>query len=945
MWSSRLNIFLVVTVALLPGRLDQPAALAQSHRLPVRPTKVPVLWDQMQGPRPALAVTPRANQRVAEHAVVTLQATLADSQPAAATAQTISAERLVIRLPSGESAQAIYRVPPSPVISELEFRCRVWCNHPGMRLAAAVELPRSIDVETGKPRRLIVRGEQRGGAGRWQTLSLAGLPVTLQRHVRTARVKYDRGIDARGAVVVGLVLLLPGGTQATELLLDDVAMYGVFAAPETRPTGETNPISLAAAEAPITAARAAHPSNRVEPPKMPRIIQWQGEDFEWLRDLGFQAILMAEFPTNEQLQSASRVGLSVVCPPPPPGTPAEDFTTRFDAVLAWDLGVIEVPDDVATIDRLRRQLRQVDPSGVRPVVLRPGPLPREASCVSDVLLVERLSSAGGSTASSLARGIHDQLRLARPGTSRWMGVGTHITLRQQSQLAALRGGGTVPEAHSYETLTSSLSAAIAGRPSGILFHSDARLDGRDTATQQRRIALQLANFRLGLLEPWLTAAKPTTTARCSHPDLTSLVLQAERSQLVVPVRWQGSAVGSEMVPPGPVSFVLPGTAESAEAYLLTATTAQPLSTRRVAGGLRVSVAQLPHEAVLLVTEDGVAYAHVDRYLRRHAQQAAQLRIDLAALNLRNANTSWHLLPAEAVQDLQAMPRVAHDQMLKEAQEAWRVGRFADAYRWAADLDLRLAYLLQQVAAQLGVSDLPIDLPRHRPPESDRDAGPFAVPTTWSTISDVALATIALRHRETPWQPVAGGGFEDLSQLLAAGWQRAEFPYPQLNSAVRLSPVTPFAGTYALELESRPRERDVVPGLLAPPVWIASPEIRVEAGQLLEIRGRSRNGSPELGPVSTLAVFETLGGEESAVCAGNTPTWRPFRLVRAVRETTTTRITLALRHLGRAQVDQLEYRLLPLAPLPHGVRPEQLPTTGTPAELTAQGRSPLGAAAR
>ena len=115
------------------------------------------------------------------------------------------------------------------------------------------------------------------------------------------------------------------------------------------------------------------------------------------------------------------------------------------------------------------------------------------------------------------------------------------------------------------------------------------------------------------------------------------MVKVERSHLIVPMRWSDQALApGGKTNPQPISFKLPGVPESSDAYLLSIAGSQRLPAKRVTGGLRITVDHLPDDAFLLVTEDGYAYSHIERYLRQHAPRAAQARVELAALRRQQA---------------------------------------------------------------------------------------------------------------------------------------------------------------------------------------------------------------------------------------------------------------------------------------------------------------------
>jgi hypothetical protein len=130
--------------------------------------------------------------------------------------------------------------------------------------------------------------------------------------------------------------------------------------------------------------------------------------------------------------------------------------------------------------------------------------------------------------------------------------------------------------------------------------------------------------------------------------------------------------------------------------------------------------------------------------------------------------------------------------------------------------------------------------------------------------------------------------------------------------VRLSSEAPAQGAYCLELDVRPADQaEAIPLLPAPPVWITSPPIQAAPGHLVEISGQVRVTETPAGSPDPLLIFDSVGGEESALRISSAPSWTAFRLIRALPPGGEMRVTIALGGLGRAQVDSLAYRYLPL----------------------------------
>ena len=348
-----------------------------------------------------------------------------------------------------------------------------------------------------------------------------------------------------------------------------------------------------------------------------------------------------------------------------------------------------------------------------------------------------------------------------------------------------------------------------------------------------------------------------------------MVLKAERSHLIIPLHWNDAHAAAPAVDSSQqaLSFDLPGVPESCDSYLVSISGSQRLPGRRVTGGLRISIDHLPDDAFILVTEDGYAFSHVERYLRQHAPRAAMVRVELAAIRRQQAARAISQLPPDAVKASGAREDLAVvDKQLTAVTETIRRRDYAAAFACAAEAE-RLLDQSQHRLAEAVAPGLP--------------AGTSPVPAAWSTISEIAQVEQAVRQSQAAPQLIPGGEFENLDELLEVGWQRVQTSPAGVQTAVRLSPQAPARGNYCLELDARTASPNSGPPMLpTPPVWVTSPPIRVPAGHVVEITGMARVGEVPIGSPDPLLIFDSIGGEESAIRVSSAPSWAPFRMVRA-----------------------------------------------------------------
>ena len=194
---------------------------------------------------------------------------------------------------------------------------------------------------------------------------------------------------------------------------------------------------------------------------------------------------------------------------------------------------------------------------------------------------------------------------------------------------------------------------------------------------------------------------------------------------------------------------------------------------------------------------------------------------------------------------------------------------------------------------------------------------------WQDLDDImAYATSAnwARYLPVPWPYSRRDGERFLASQVLLDREREPCWAIEIEGHVvggvnlRLSPEAPGEGSYCLELHVQNETPDgTAPALPKAPVWVTSPPITVPPGYLLEISGLVRVAESPIGLADPLLIFDSIGGEESALRVNLSPSWSPFRLVRAAPPGSQLRLTVALGGVGRAQIDGVAVRYVPLQP--------------------------------
>ena len=792
------------------------------------------------------------------------------------------------------------------MIAELRFAAMIRCNRPGVQIAARVTLPRSTNSKTGTPHEILLRGGNISRGLPTEKLLLEELPKLLERQARVARLETSDSIDEREAYVSQLVFIVPGGAGITEIGVDWIELYGIVRDRKVDPN-----LQLATAEGDIfdgpmlpglpteqTPSSTPQVNERiVEDSPVHRIIEWHGESFELLARLGFNTVWLPQEPSAEQLTFADKIGIKLVCPPPNEQVLTRDgITQQWSPVLAWDLGQLIARDDLQQVERLKHLIQQHDPEPSRMTVMRCEQLSRDASRVTDAIVLGREVLGTDLTLQDYVTWMGQRQRIVRPGTPIWATVESEFAPLRAEQVAALRGSASgVALCGSYDQLTAMTTAAMSVKCRDYVFTSESSLAEKDAVTLQRARNLELINLRLRLLTPWLATGKVTGVGRSSDPGLSAMVFQAERSHLLIPINWSRDFRSQQsLYVEGPVSFVVPGVAETTDVYLLTLSGTKRLRHERTTGGLQVFVESLPADGMIMLTSDAQAFSQVSQYLRRIAGRASRLHRDVVAQRLMDVE-------------------MAADMLTKEANGAQFVKGLLSRARQSlaiCDRDLKNGYLELGYARTDEVDRL-LSQVEYVVRNGNAAGSGIATPLEFhiSTLQDdQRLKASTAGAAGTP--KLAGGDFENLAQLLQTGWRHQQLPMLGITSAVRLCPDLPHQGAYCLELEARSADA-AAPVTIVPtaPVWISAPGIDLRAGELVEITGFARVEEELIGTVDGLQIVDSLGGPGMATRIKLAPSWRPFRIIRGAKADAQLVVSIALSGLGRAQVDDLVVRAL------------------------------------
>jgi hypothetical protein len=842
-------------------------------------------------------------------------------------------ERLVVD--ASEATTIAWETPvgPAAVIDELQAVVWVRASRPSVRLSVRVRLPDRPRGSNAGPIEVLVPGDVTRDIGHWERLEVTSVPRGLARQLPALRLEHGAELSAEGAVVTALVLDAAAGPGRHEFAVDDLSIMGlVTAAGRHDPLVQQAAAVAAAADPPAGLTRGVLEVDGL--PFFPRAIDWTGEPFAMLAELGFNCVRLPVPASSDQLIEARAAGMWVICPPPP--IPDIDLTEpervpmlrNWDRVLAWDLGTGLSEETIDDLAERGRRIRACDPRPGRPLIGSADSGLRAISRHVDMLVARRTVLGTSLELVDWLEWLRQRPRLARPGTPFLATLATEIDPTAAQQAAALAGVGGRGLAIDPESLTLAAFSAVAGGVRGLLFTSSRRLDGDDGEARMRAAAVREMNLHLALLEPWGSAGRFASRAKTSSAEVQAFVMEAAKARIVlawrcvqgsqmVARRYEGADVPGEATP---LSILVPGVPEAHQAWEVSGGGLRPVRQQRVNGGVSVTLDDFTTHTLVLFSGEPAVTAQVQGQLRSMANLELASARGLAAGALADAGELLGRLPPQA---FSGPPPIAAVPMLTEA------GRLAAAGEALIAADPAAASRsLRKAAAIAGQFERRI-WENAVKAEGSMVASPL-------TCSDVTLAEawqfVAAKAQTTAGEELLQGGeMEALEPLAQGGWRHFARPQGEIRTAVEVSRSRPASGRGCLRLVATPVDEQAAPVVIeTPPVWITTPPLAAPAGKLIEISAQVMVPAPITGSVDGLLVFDSLGGPALAERVGPTRDWRRLVLHRIVPPEMAGEplvLTFALSGLGEARIDDVSVRTL------------ERVAEGTPAALVSTPRQP------
>ncbi len=808
-------------------------------------------------------------------------------------------EAMTIAAGNGTQIILEYRIEPAHLFDEFKATVSAQSVREGVRVGLRVRYPRVIDPSTRAPLQVFIWGHTHRGRNQWEMLSVS--PETNSQRVRemAIRNKHGSGVDLHGAYVDAMIINAYTGAGASTIRIDNLRVDGIVPAEPSGVvarsvslTGDASPSGAAAEPRNLeydgSAIQSAFPVGRVS-----RILEYNGESLEYLKLLGFDAVLLGKPPTAELLRGAMHHSITVFAPAPTAPDPAiEPFLAP---IAGWYLGTSYDESQLTIAAQEEKRIAALPSLWRRPVFIAPAEAWGRYSGVATSIVYDMPLATRGLDGSEETQLLLDQVQRTGRPIATAVGIATQPPQRLVNQLDGLSRvfGATEITDYGWHALYQQVARSLVIAPRAIVFRSSRSLASGAEADSQRALALGYINRWILSVGPMLQDAQFRGMLRCNDDRYQAIHLSTPQFDLVVAVLKRSASEPSVAAPSSaPLQFRVPfGNANMA--WRMTDTTAQQLSMSGDATSQSVTIDSPDLVEWILTSNDPSLGGRIDRVLRTQALLMNQERWQLATDSAMRARDDWSSAMGGGV-----IPRTAYpsDMLRMAAEQLASVQPHIGAQRWSAAMSAtRGADLLIARSNGLLRSRLqPANVPNTGMPTLLAPGG-----------TQLQLAWLpSLEDGNWTNNLLAGGDLENSQAMLQTGWTYQRRLENLATSAVGVDPLAGEFGTGALRIESMGLGGEPLPGGYAgTTARVRSAAVAIPVGSWIRIEAKVKTlgfGGPHQG----LLIYDSDAGSEVGTLIRGDSGWRTVRIYRVITANRSLHVTAETLGAGEALIDSI-----------------------------------------
>ena len=799
---------------------------------------------------------------------------------------------------TGSKVFLIYPIDPCAIIDDLNASMRILSAQSGLRIGFRVVFPRSAHPATHDPLMEVLLGTPNEGAGRWSTSRIAHVANQYDDRIRYLRTKYGPNINLQDAYIDAVVLSVYSDPGTIKLKVDDLQVEGMVA-PTTIGANET--ISVDGLPNPSTLP--VQEQLRVLQATVPRWILHQGESLDYLKQLGFNAIITNNPNDPLVIDQAARSQMGVIARPPDL-VPTEIRANDLRHVQGWLIGMTRDQSHLEQTRKLVNKLSHFPPSLARPTFGEAMEMYGAYSRLSDGLAVPIPISTRVRSSREAATIMQSDLRLLSGRSIPLTSIVTQMPDEWivQKAIATKALGREVGSPVDYDLLQVRLQfyRSMMQGARGFIFRSGSPLDSGDQTSIVRGAGYEAINREIELFLPWIQAGQSTwRNITTDSPNHTAAVLETPKSQLAIIMASGPMDQICSMAPAADrIGITLPVSGQMRNVFRITHGELERLRGEQTPNGLLVTIDRPSIIEQLVTAADSIPLTYLTEMLLRLGPSFVESRMDIAeqVIEMGERSLVAQRVPAEDSRwgeirragslhrgSMQHLERSNLSQASKASEQALLAAQRVVRGSWDAAASQFDAFQSSPLLAS------PLSLPLHW--EFNR----LLQGRSWQSLS------------------IPGVPFQETAQFHQSRWQVDRRLTESIESVCTIG-ATGLDGRPALELTTKPlNNQPISSGYGGAVMRVSSPPINAPAGSMVHIQGLVRIASPIGETQSGLLVCDSVGGESLGQLISSADTsldeWRRFTLVRFVTTERSIRLHFETRGEMRATISNIEAEMI------------------------------------
>jgi len=808
-------------------------------------------------------------------------------------------ESMQLNCGHGTEAVVEYRIEPSRMIDELTATAFLRSNHKGQRIGLRVRFPYLTDPQTRQSVSVVIYGTDYRDSGQWQRIGIGAITGPLRMKIVALRREYGSTANLDDAFVDAIVLNVYTGAGSTQTSIDNVSVAGIVAA-----TSNASLFSNAQSSARVPVTGPAQTTTAaigiltaLPPNRVTRILQHQGEPLDWVRTLGFDAVLLNQ-PANERiLREAMLARIAVFAPPP--SSPDISLDSLLEPLAGYYLGTSLNEASIESTKETADRLRRLPTRWQRGLIVAPAESWRDYAAMADSIVHDLPSPIRGLGADEEIASLADRTSRMGRVMPLIIGIQSDPPPAMTSQLDSIATSIGAPRGDDvpWHAMHLQVVRALHSAPRAILFRSHRSLTSGTPEDQRRSMALSYINRYLETVGPVVGGSTSADSLACEGARYRCSQLQFPGGKLLV-ASSTAQHRGLTLAGDGNTLRIKVAPADAIKlAWRLTHFSAERISVQNDTQDAHVEIISPDTVETIILSSDPAMGGRIAGVVKRVASQASLDRWQLTRESLDQLSVDWQAATGSRVVSTNRASidlLNAAESTLRNAEPIFRSGDPSSAIRMARRADAWQMKSRWNLHSALS-PDGQLSSTTSTPPLLST-GGVATQLMWWPLMSDQGWSENRMLHGSLDDPAMVGG---------PGGWSIGFRSEGRTTNATRIESGRQVEGAGCLIANVSSINNSQLPGGYAgTTMQIRSPSVRFAAGVPVRIDAKIRTlgfGGADQG----VLVHDSIGGAELGVLVRATPTWQPLRLYRQTLEDGDVRVMFETIGAGEVMIDDVQ----------------------------------------